>query len=122
MKPRLAVSTAFAGIRAKSSELANSASCCVRPTFFSVAFEAWFSLFIEGFHSFLAIRGIDQPIVGLDFEAVARQKVRLQAVMDRFLRLAHREGRVGGDRLSGGERLFQELARLADAVDDAPLE
>src|SRR5574340_786055 len=61
------------------------------------------AFFVEGAHAFVAVLGVDEPVVGFDCEAKAGEKVRIEPVVDRLLRLAHRKRPVLADRLRRSE-------------------
>src|SRR6185312_17157659 len=77
------------------------------------------ALLVEGQDALASIVRRHQPIVGLDLEQHAVGERKLQAVVDRALRLAHRERAVTGDAAGGLGRLAQELVGFAYAVDQA---
>src|SRR5579872_1793502 len=80
------------------------------------------ALLVEGSDAFLAILGADHAVIGLDLEAEGGAQVHLRAVNDGLLRLAHRDRRVGGDGVGRGEHLRHQRIRLAELIEDAPLE
>src|SRR5579864_1142375 len=83
--------------------------------------EARLALLVEGADALAAVRGRDEAVIGLDLEQEPAAEVELQSGMDRLLRLAHREGRVVGDRGGGGERLVHQRLALDQAIDQTPV-
>src|SRR5665213_3673806 len=86
----------------------------------SAPFKARLALLIEGADAFAPVLGRNQAVIGFDLELEAAAQIELQTGMNRFLRLAHRERRIGADRGRGGERFVHQPLALDDAVDDAP--
>src|SRR5271168_4830398 len=94
----------------------SSVSCaCTSP-----ALEAGLALLVESQHALAPVFGRDHAVVGLDLQHHAARDVHLHAEMDRVLGLAHRDRSVVGDAAPGLDRLLDDLARHAKAVDHAP--
>src|SRR3954468_5154161 len=84
--------------------------------------EARLALFVERGDALAAILGRDHAVIGFDLEHHAAREVHLQPVMDRMLRLAHRDRGVVGDPARRFERLVEQFFRSTEPVDHAPLE
>src|SRR5258705_1589811 len=87
-----------------------------------VALEVRLALLVEGAHALAAVGGVHQPVVGLDLEAIAAEEIHAEPVVDGFFRLAHGERAVAGDRRRGLAGFLDQVARLADAVYESPIE
>src|SRR6266852_3160226 len=87
----------------------------------SLALEHRLALLIEGTDALVAVSSADQSIIGLDLEEEAVFQIHLQAVMDRLLRLADRQRRIGADRRRRREHRRHQFGAGAQPVDDTPL-
>src|ERR1700751_1747525 len=121
-----ASSCASAGRSSYSSVADLRASTWVRfsplilPPIGSPALEAGLALLVERQNALAPVFGRDHPVVGLDLKHHAAREIHLQAEMDRVFGLAHRDRGVVGDAAPGFERLLDDAARRAEAVDHAP--